>query len=87
MRLKILYLCVALLATVGMLKAQEAKKNDSIKLKRNRMEVKADSCSAETADKTDISIGERKDNMCCEKKDSTRTTSKIKNSKKKIEVL
>jgi len=86
MRLKVFFVSVAILGSLGYLKA-EVEKSDSVKVKKNRVEAKSDSCSAETAEKIDKSFEERKDEVVCEKRDSTKTNSKIKNSNKKVVVL
>jgi len=86
MRLKVLFVSVAILGSLGYLKA-EGEKSDSVKVKKNRVEVKSDSCSTETAEKIDKCFQERKNEVVCEKRDSTKTTSKIKNSNKKVVVL
>jgi len=86
MRLKVLFVSVAILGSLGNLKAQ-GEKSDSVKVKKYRVEVKSDSCSTETAEKIDKSFEGKKDEVVCAKRDSTKTNSKIKNSNKKIVVL
>lgn len=86
MRLIVLFVSVAILGSLGNIKA-EGEKSDSVKVKKNRVEAKSDSCPTETAEKIDKSFEERKDEVVCEKRDSTKTNSKIKNSNKKVVVL
>ena len=86
MRLKVFFVSVAILGSLGYLKA-DGEKCDSVKVKKNRVEAKSDSCSTETKEKIDNIMEERKDEGVCEKRDSTKTNSKIKNSNKKVVVL
>lgn len=86
MRLKVFFVSVAILGSLGYLKA-EGEKCDSIKVKKCRVENKSDSCSTQTTEKIDKIIEEKREESICEKRDSTKTNSKIKNSNKKVVVL
>lgn len=85
MRLKVFFVSVAILGSLSYLKA-DGEKCDSVKVKKDRVETKSDSCSTETA-KIDKIIEEKREEVFCEKRDSTKTNSKIKNSNKKVVVL
>lgn len=85
MRLKVIFVSVAILGSLSYLKA-DGEKCDSIIVKKCRVEIKCDSCTTQT-EKMDKTIDEKREESVCEKRDSIKTNSKIKNSNKKIVVL